>query len=89
MTLVDVCSDIGKELICASNKKLLDFFSIVFPEENLGLIDNQEFREEVIQMITEKVEDNEEASEELYQYIFDEKITIDTEENYYDEEEFE
>ena len=88
MTIKKICSLIERELKHAPEEVLLGIVYKYLPEESIGSIgDDTDFREEVIQIIVEEAESDEDIMMELYENIFDEKISIETEnENYYDEE---
>jgi hypothetical protein len=75
MTQEKICSKIEQGLMNIEESKLISIFNKMFPEELLGPINsNDEFKEEVIQMIIDNVEDDEFAYTKLYKKIFNEKV---------------
>lgn len=85
MTLEKICSLIEHKLMNGSETKVIKIFNVMFPEELVGSIDSDEFKEEIVQSIVEEIEDNEIKARSLYKKLFNEKVSIDTE-NYFDEE---
>lgn len=90
MTKEEAYEEIEKELNFISNEKLLKIANDVMPEEAVGLIDNDEMKQEVIQILLETLEVDDEGMENIYFYLLDEKISIEEEnESLYETEEFE
>lgn len=85
MTLEKVCSLIEHKLINSDALKVVKIFNSMFPEELLGSIDSDEFKEEIVQTIIESIENDEIKAKSIYKKLFNEKISIDTE-DYFDEE---
>jgi hypothetical protein len=87
MIIEEVCNNIRQELSIIDESKLLKIFNKMFPEEFLGSInDNEDFKEEIIQSIIDQIEGDENISIKLYKKLFNEKISIETIEEYSEEE---
>jgi len=87
MTITEICLAIEKELNYVDNEKISEIAGEIVPEESIGKIDNDDMKDEVIQIIVEKAELDEESAELTYFYLFDEKISIEKEnESFYNEE---
>lgn len=90
MTLEETCSEIEEELSSIDNRTLLKIFSKVAPEETMSLsdIDNDDMKNEAVSIIMEELISNEQMSSKVYYILFDEKISIESDENdedYYEE----
>lgn len=85
MTQEKLCSKVEQGLLNLQESKLISIFNRIFPEESLGSINsNVDFKEEVVQMIMDSIEDDEYAPTKLYKIIFNEKVI--KEEDYLEEE---
>jgi hypothetical protein len=86
MTLQKTCTAIEHKLLSINNEKLVKIFNKMFPEEILESIDDDDFKEEIVQSIIEHIEEDETAIRIMYKKLFNEKISIEDVENYFDEE---
>lgn len=86
MTLQKICTTIEHKLLSINNEKLVKIFNKMFPEEILDTIDDEDFKEEIVQSIIEHIEEDERAIKVMYKKLFNEKISIEDTENYFDEE---
>lgn len=86
MTTREACADIEQELRFIPEKRFLRILKKFIPEESIDYIENDEFREEMISIILERIEDDCSTLEDFYENLLNEKITIEEEQNY---EEFE
>lgn len=87
MTLKEAYVKIEKGLIKLTNEKLLDIFHKLFPEEIVNSSDCDEgFKEEIVQIIIENLENDLYASIKLYKIIFNEKIILEEDYSYEEQE---
>ncbi len=88
MTLEEACLKIEQGLMDLEENQLVLLFNRMFPEESLGLINsNTDFKEDVIQLIVENIEPNAFQLSKLYKKLFNEKIVLEEEEDYQEEQE--
>ncbi len=87
MKLEEVSSDIAVELENVSNNFLFEICDEFFPEEDFGKDDPKSGIVDVMyNLIMNEVESDSETAELLYFCLFNEKITIDDDEFYEEEE---
>ncbi len=85
MIIEEAIAKIEQGLMGIEENQLIILFSRMFPEESLGLINsNNDFKEEIVQLIIENVECDKSSLSKLYKKIFGEKILL--EEDYQEEE---
>lgn len=90
MIIDEVCLLVIEELKYLKDEETTKILEHFIPEEMFGSIDNEEYKEEVIQMIEERMTEDTDIAKRIYFYLFDEKITIEEEnESFYENEEFE
>ncbi len=90
MTKDEAIDEIEKELNFINNEKLLEITENIIPEESVGIIDNDDMKQDIIQILLETIESDNEEVEDTYFYLLDEKISIEEKkESLYETEEFE
>jgi len=90
LTKDEAIDEIEKELNFINNEKLLEITENIIPEESVGIIDNDDMKQDIIQILLETIESDNEEVEDTYFYLLDEKISIEEKkESLYETEEFE
>lgn len=86
MDLNDALKEIEECLLNSSDKKLLLLCNEFFPDEDFGTHPNSGIIDDMYNLVLDEASINNEKAQEIYYFLLDEKITID-EDDFYTEEE--
>ena len=86
MDSCEVIEEIESTLSLSSNDKILHICNEYFPEEDFGNDFNSGIIDDMYNLILEEASENKKSAEDIYFFLLDEKITID-EDDFYTEEE--
>ncbi len=86
MDSYEAIEEIEATLSSSSNDKLLHICNEYFPEEDFGNDLNSGMVDDMYNLILEEANENKKSAEDIYFFLLDEKITID-EDDFYTEEE--
>lgn len=86
MNIVEALAEIEEELIKTPDIKIIKLCEKYFPEENFGEFTDNGMIDDMFNIIIEEAGSNNESAEDIYYFLLDEKISID-EDDFYNEEE--
>jgi hypothetical protein len=86
MDIEDALMDIEEELIKSHDVKVIKLCEKYFPEENFGEFTDNGMIDDMFNVIISEAGSNKESAKDIYYFLLDEKISID-EDDFYNEEE--
>jgi len=86
MDKMEVIVDIEKKLTEAKEDEIIKLCEKYFPEEDFGEYTNNGIIDDMYNIILNEASSNNEFAIDIYQFLLNEKITIDEDEFYLDEE---
>jgi len=86
MELTEVLNDVEEALTDAHSTKLLHLCEEYFPEEDFGTDLKCGIIDDMYNLIIDEVRNNNESAIDIYYFLLNEKISIDENEFYTDEE---
>lgn len=86
MDITEVLADIEEHLTEAKDEKIIKLCEQYFPEENFGDFTNNGMIDDMFTVILDEVRSNPGTAKDLYCFLLNEKIIIDEDEFYSEEE---
>ena len=86
MEINEVISDIELALSISSNKRILQVCNKFLPDEDFGNELNDGIVNDMYYLIVDEIVESNEKAKDIYFYLLNEKITIDEDEFYLEEE---
>ena len=86
MDIAEAITDIEEELRSSQDKKVIKLCERYFPEEDFGEFTNNGMIDDMFNVIMSEVCHNKESAQDIYHFLLGEKISID-EDDFYNEEE--
>ena len=86
MDIMEVIADIEEVLTESKEDKIIGLCEEYFPEENFGDFSNNGMIDDMYNLILDEVGSNDDSAISIYHFLLNEKITIDEDEFYSEEE---
>jgi len=86
MDIAEAVKDIEESLTNSPDEKIINLCEKYFPEEDFGTFTDNGMIDDMYNLIINEVSSNKDSAKEIYYFLLNEKIIIDEDEFYSEEE---